>query len=382
MNKKLLLILGIFLSFTFGFSQKIISVHFSNGFFVTYAGSNSSPVAYHLSSLGIHNVRFTQSSTSGQFMGATQGNDIPGNVILIDNSGVQYTIPGVINWRAPSGTVTTMVFLPADNTNIVVATNGANGSSNYTIKGAPASPYTAIGLTFNGSTLSFTDGGTVNGNAATSGLLSALNTYLGSLPSLSINNVSVTEGPGTTYAILTVTLSVASTDTVTVDYVTANNTAVSGTNYVTTSGTLTFPPGTTTKTISIPVVDNSQPDNGNTFYVNLSNPTNASIIGLTGTVTINDTDAGNPLATTEQSSQMTFALKQNPVQNGVAQVEYHNVKDATVEIFDTTGKNIKKVKLSNTNGSESIDVSGLAKGMYFLILKSQSQAAVTKMIIK
>lgn len=395
MIRKLLLVLGLFISFVIGFSQgtaKTISVPFSSGFIGTYAGSNSSPVAYHFSHLGITNVRFTQVSTTGQFVGATQGNDVPGNVVLVDANGQQHTITGVLNWRAPSGTVTTVVFLPANNTNKVIATNGNNGSNTYTIKGAPASPYTAIGLTFNGRPIipiqtgtgnnaQDVEGGVVTGNAATSGILGDLNAYLTSLPSLSIDNVSVIEGLNT-YAELTVSLSPASTNTVTVDFTTADNTAVSNTNYVTTSGTLTFSPNTTTKTIRIPIVDNTQPDNGSTFYVDLSNPTNASIIGLTGTITISDTDGGNTLSTTDPSSKITFALKQNPVQNGSAQVVYHNVKDATVSVFDTTGKAVKTVKLSNANGTESIDVSGLAKGLYMLMLKSENQVAVTKMIVQ
>ena len=394
MIKKLLLVLSILFSMVEGFSQsRTISVPFSSGFIGTYAGSNNSPAAYHFSYLGIQNVRFTQVSTTGAFVGATQGNDVPGNVVLVDANGQQHTIPGVLNWRAPSGTPTTVVFIPANNTNESIATNGNNGTSSYIIKGASvASPYTAIGLTFNGNSpipiqtgtgnnTQNVEGGSVTGNAATNGILDALNAYLASFPSLTINNVSVTEGVGTTYATLTVTLTGTSTSIVTVDYTTANNTAASGTNYVSTSGTLSFPPGTTTQTISIPIEDNSQPDNGKTFYVNLSNPTNASINGTTGTVTINDPDGGNPLATTEQSSPIAFTLKQNPVQNGAAEVEYHNVKDATLSIFDLTGKNIKNIKLSNSSGSSSIDVSGLEKGVYMLMLKSQNQGAVTKMII-
>lgn len=379
MFKKLLLVFGLLFSLTTVFSQTTISVPFSDGFIGTYTGSNSSPVAYHLSYVGIHNVRFTQNSSTGLFVGAVQGNDIPGNLILRDNNNVQYTIPGVINWRAPSGTVTTMVFLPADGTNVTIATNGANGSSSYTIKGSPASPYTAIGLTFNGSTLSFTEGGPVTGNAATSGLLSALNSYLTSLPSLTINSVNVTEG-GVVSAIITVTLSAASANTITVDYTTGDNTALSGVNYTGGSGTLTFAPGQTTKTISIPIIDNQTADNGKTFYVNLSNPTNASVIGLTGTVTIIDTDVS--LGTTDVNAKFSFALKQNPVKNGVAIVEYHNSPNATVSVFDATGKKVKNIKLASSNGTESIDVSGLSKGVYMLLLTSQNQAAVTKMLIQ
>src|SRR5437667_377497 len=57
---------------------------------------------------------------------------------------------------------------------------------------------------------------------------------------------SVVEGDsGTTNAMLTVSLSAATAQTVTVNYATANGTATAGTDYVSTNGTLTFVPGQT-----------------------------------------------------------------------------------------------------------------------------------------
>src|SRR5439155_7138425 len=75
------------------------------------------------------------------------------------------------------------------------------------------------------------------------------------LPSLSINNVSVTEGnSGTTSANFTVTLSAASGRTVAVNYATADGTATAPSDYVAIpTTTLTFSPGQTTKTITVPV---------------------------------------------------------------------------------------------------------------------------------
>ena len=74
-------------------------------------------------------------------------------------------------------------------------------------------------------------------------------------PSLSINDVTVTEGnSGTVDATFTVTLSAASERTVTVNYATADNTATNGSDYTTASNTLTFNPGTTTQTITVPVL--------------------------------------------------------------------------------------------------------------------------------
>ena len=73
-------------------------------------------------------------------------------------------------------------------------------------------------------------------------------------PSLSINDVTVTEGDaGTTNATFTVTLAPASGQTVTVDYATADGTATARPTTPRTSGTLTFAPGQTTQTVTVPV---------------------------------------------------------------------------------------------------------------------------------
>lgn len=375
MFKKLLLVFGLLFSLTTVFSQTTLSVPFSEGFLGDYTGSNQSNNSTHLTSLGIHNVRFTQVSSTGLF--TAQGNDIVGNVVFLDNNGTKHTIPGAINWRLPNGTPTAVGFVPATSTNLNVATTGSN---TYTIKGSGvASPYTTIGLIFNGNTLSFANGDSLQGNAANGSVLTALNSYLSTLPILTINSVNVTEG-GVVSAIITVTLSAVSTNTVTVDYTTADNNALSGVNYTPVSGTLTFAPGETTKTISIPILDNLAANNGYTFYVNLSNPTNAAINGLTGTITIIDSDVS--LGTTDLNAKFSFALKQNPVKNGVAIVEYHNSPNAALSVFDATGKKVKNITLVGSNGTESIDVSGLSKGVYMLLLTSQNQAAVTKMLIQ
>src|SRR5439155_952468 len=74
-------------------------------------------------------------------------------------------------------------------------------------------------------------------------------------PALAINDVSVVEGnSGTTNAVLTVSMSAASAQTVTVNYATANGTATAGADYVSTNGTLTFLPGQTSQTITVAVL--------------------------------------------------------------------------------------------------------------------------------
>jgi hypothetical protein len=109
--------------------------------------------------------------------------------------------------------------------------------------------------------------------------------------SLGIDDVSVTEGnSGTTNAVFSVTLSPTSTQTVTVGYSTANGTATAGSDYTSTSGTLTFAPGVATQTINVPVIGDTSAESSETFNVNLSGAVNATIADGTGLGTINDND--------------------------------------------------------------------------------------------
>ena len=112
------------------------------------------------------------------------------------------------------------------------------------------------------------------------------------LPALTINDVSVAEGDtGTVAATFTVTLSAVSGRTVTVDYATANNTAVAPGDYTAASGTLTFTPGQTSKTVTVQVNGDLIDEIDETFFVDLSGATNATIGDAQGVGTIIDDDA-------------------------------------------------------------------------------------------
>jgi hypothetical protein len=108
------------------------------------------------------------------------------------------------------------------------------------------------------------------------------------LPSISINDVSITEGhTGTTAASFAVTLSAASNHTVSVEYTTANGTAAAG-DYQPTSGTLIIPAGQTVGMIIVPVNSDRLAEPNETFLVNLSGATNATIADGQGVGTIVD----------------------------------------------------------------------------------------------
>lgn len=103
-----------------------------------------------------------------------------------------------------------------------------------------------------------------------------------SAPTLTIANVSMAEGDsGTTSFELEVTLTLANPTSlpVTVKYATDDDTATLDDNdYLAASGTLTFQPdGTLTQTIQVLVNGDTALEEDETFFINLTDPTNATI---------------------------------------------------------------------------------------------------------
>jgi hypothetical protein len=127
------------------------------------------------------------------------------------------------------------------------------------------------------------------------------------LPDLRINDVSVTEGnSGTATATFTVTLTPASAQQVTVNYATANATATSGSDYTAASGTLTFAAGVTTQQFNVTVSGDTTPEPAETFVVNLTSPSNATLGDAQGVGTITNDDAAPPQSISASPSSVTW----------------------------------------------------------------------------
>ena len=108
-------------------------------------------------------------------------------------------------------------------------------------------------------------------------------------PSLSIADAQVDEAAGATLE-FTVSLSRAASATVTVDWATADGTATAGSDYTADSGTLTFAPDETSKTVAVAVLDDSHDEGNETLTVTLSNPSGAYLADGEATGTIENTD--------------------------------------------------------------------------------------------
>lgn len=140
-------------------------------------------------------------------------------------------------------------------------------------------------------------------------------------PTISIDDVTVTEGnTGTTTASFTVTLSHLSEKGVTVEYSTADDTAIAGSDYTSGSGTLTFSSTELTQTVSVLVAGDFLVEDTESFNLNLTNPANATFLKQTGTGNItNDDSASVSIANTQNGAEpatnglFTLTLS-NPVQ--------------------------------------------------------------------
>jgi sugar lactone lactonase YvrE len=99
------------------------------------------------------------------------------------------------------------------------------------------------------------------------------------VPAISTDGLTIDEPPpiGAAHAVFQVRLSNPTTQTVTVKYATANGSAIAGSDYVSASGTLTFSPLETSKSVDVVINGDGFNELFETFFMTLSNSTNASI---------------------------------------------------------------------------------------------------------
>ncbi|HJX26778.1 MAG TPA: Calx-beta domain-containing protein, partial [Thermoanaerobaculia bacterium] len=128
-------------------------------------------------------------------------------------------------------------------------------------------------------------------NAALADGTAAVTIRDGDRAELVISDATVIEGHGTVVdATFLVTLTVPSSREVQVAYATENGTAVAGTDYQTTTGTLTFQPGSTSATVAVRILGNRTPQPDRLFRVRLDAPAGAVLLDPEGEGTIRDDD--------------------------------------------------------------------------------------------
>ncbi|WP_304441973.1 Calx-beta domain-containing protein, partial [Motiliproteus sp. MSK22-1] len=205
---------------------------------------------------------------------------------------------------------------------------------------------------------------------------------------ISETGVTVNEEDGT--ATVTVTRSAGTSGAASVEFSTADGSAVDGSDYAATSGTLSWADGETgPKSIQITIVDDSVDEPDESFTVNLSNPVGASLgTSTTATVTIDDNDdaAGTlqissiPGSAGEGEGSFTVSVSREGGSEGAAQVSIttagsavagsdystdttllswadgeSGVKNLVVTLVDDTeveGDETLEIQLSNVQGAD------------------------------
>ncbi|HSQ25192.1 MAG TPA: Calx-beta domain-containing protein, partial [Pyrinomonadaceae bacterium] len=210
----------------------------------------------------------------------------------VNPSGLAQSVTFTATVSSTAGTPTGTVQFKDNATNLgAPVTLNASGVATLTTAALTAATHT-ITADYSGDGNFGVSSGTLSGGQVVS-----------SQPSLSINSTSIPEGDsGTRSMNFTVTLSAASNLSITVNFSTANGTATAGFDYVAASGTLTFDPGDTTKTVPVTINGDVNFESDENFTVNLSAPTNASINVGTGTGTILNDDAAGGFISLSQST--------------------------------------------------------------------------------
>ncbi len=179
--------------------------------------------------------------------------------------------------------------------------------------------------------------------------------------SLSINNVSQLDTPTGTTFVFTVTRIVPNGAAATVQFSTANGTAIAGSDYTATSGTLTFPAGTTNQTqnITVQVLGSTEDRPNSTFLVNLTNPVGATIGTSPGIGTI---QYNNPApratianATAPEGSPEQFQVTLSQASGFPITISYATADGtATAGVNYTATTNVLTIPAGQTTGTITV----------------------------
>ena len=244
-------------------------------------------------SLSINDVSYTESGSAGNATFTVTLSAASGQDVEVDYASSNGTATAGSDYTAASGTVTILAGNTTQTFNVPVLVDTldeANETATLTLSNASnATISDATG------TLTIVDND--------------------SAPSISISNNAMTENASNLS--FTVSLSTASSKEITVNYATANNTATAGADYTAVSATtLTFDAGQTSKTVNVGILEDTVDEDNETFYVNLTSPSNATISDSQAIGTIYDDDETevqpsltiNNVAVTENAGSMTFTV--------------------------------------------------------------------------
>jgi CSLREA domain-containing protein len=184
--------------------------------------------------------------------------------------------------NAPVGGVTVAFTAPSSGASGLFANGAAQTTAITDANGVAASSVLAANNT----------GGSFSVTAAFAASPTAsFNLTILELPrSVSVNDVTFTGADSLLEPGFTVSLSAPSSQTITVHYQTADDTAIAGEDYTATSGTLTFNPGETSQNVPVAILPDTVNELTEQFFINLDTPVNATISDAQGVGTIPNDD--------------------------------------------------------------------------------------------
>jgi len=177
------------------------------------------------------------------------------------------------------------------------------------------------------------------------------------MPTLQPGSAVLRYAPASFYAAFTVSLSQPVPSTVTVNYNTSDGSALAGSDYLATNGTLVFSPGETTQTVLVRTLDDANTAPTETFTLNLSNPSSsATITRAQGAASIREENATKFLVVNDGSSlDQTYRYSRNGSAAGNSALnsgdtaprgDASTAAGTTVWVVDAN----KKVYVYNTSG--------------------------------
>ena len=180
--------------------------------------------------------------------------------------------------------------------------------------------------------------------------------------SLSSSTASATEGSATTFSVMRTG---GSDGTVSVDYATANGSATAGSDYTSSSGTLTWANGdSASKTFTVTALADVVVDADETFTVNLSNASGGASLGTSSAITtISDATVPGTLSlssstvSTTEGSTTSFLVTRTGGSDGVVSIDYATSNGTAIAGSDYTSSSGTLTWANGDATSKTITVS-------------------------
>lgn len=186
-------------------------------------------------------------------------------------------------------------------------------------------------------------------------------------PTISITDVTKAEGDsGQTAFVFTVSLSGLTGQAVTLNYATADGSAkTAASDYSAASGALTFTPGgSTSQTITVNVVGDKFDESDENFFVNLTNPANATFSKQQGTGTIQDESTDNISSLPSSLSGKVFVDING---NGVKDASEKSLAGTTVTLKGTAEGDIAVLRTTTVAADGTYQFTAVDPGSYSVI---------------